>query len=173
MFQFPGFAFSTLYIQIKNTPDQVRGGLPHSEICGSKLILNSPQLIAEYHVLHRLLLPRHSPNALIALDLIQKKTGSFWLKALLSRSGRWFGFRNIFYAVRADCIRLVYLTWIVFCMRGSNPRIIGREGPQTHAKHGIFHAFGSNPTDLTHLPDQHEKLMLVSLCTMSIRPIGR
>ena len=40
------------------------------------LILNSPQLIAEYHVLHRLLLPRHSPNALFALDLIQKKTGS-------------------------------------------------------------------------------------------------
>jgi hypothetical protein len=51
------------------------GGLPHSEIHGSKLILSSPWLIAEYHVFHRLLLPRHSPNALFALDLIQKKTG--------------------------------------------------------------------------------------------------
>jgi len=51
------------------------GGLPHSEIRGSKPILGSPQLIAEYHVLHRLLLPRHPPNALLALDLIQKKTG--------------------------------------------------------------------------------------------------
>ncbi len=30
-------------------------------------------LIAEYHVLHRLLLPRHPPNALFALDLIQKE----------------------------------------------------------------------------------------------------
>ncbi len=49
-------------------------GLPHSEIPGSKLILSSPGLIAEYHVLHRLLLPRHPPNALLALDLIQKKT---------------------------------------------------------------------------------------------------
>ena len=49
------------------------GGLPHSEIQGSKLILSSPRLIAEYHVLHRLLLPRHPPNALLALDLIQKK----------------------------------------------------------------------------------------------------
>ena len=52
------------------------GGFPHSEIPGSKLILSSPGLIAEYHVLHRLLLPRHPPNALLALDLIQKKNGS-------------------------------------------------------------------------------------------------
>ena len=51
------------------------GGFPHSEIPGSKLILSSPGLIAEYHVLHRLLLPRHPPNALLALDLIQEKTG--------------------------------------------------------------------------------------------------
>ena len=49
------------------------GGLPHSEILGSKGILTSPKLIAEYHVLHRLLLPRHPPNALKALDSIQKK----------------------------------------------------------------------------------------------------
>ena len=52
------------------------GGFPHSEIHGSKLILSSPWLIAEYHVLHRLLLPRHPPNALFALDLIQKKQAS-------------------------------------------------------------------------------------------------
>ena len=87
MFQFPGFAFLTLCIQIKNpwltplliTPkgnnNRVSGGLPHSEIEGSKLILSSPSLIAEYHVLHRLLLPRHPPNALFALDLIQKEQG--------------------------------------------------------------------------------------------------
>jgi hypothetical protein len=49
-------------------------GLPHSEIDGSRPILGLPSLIAEYHVLHRLLLPRHPPNALLALDLIQKKT---------------------------------------------------------------------------------------------------
>lgn len=50
------------------------GGFPHSEIHGSKHILGSPWLIAEYHVFHRLLLPRHPPNALLALDLIQKET---------------------------------------------------------------------------------------------------
>ena len=49
------------------------GGLPHSEIDGSRPILGSPSLIAEYHVLHRLLLPRHPPNALIALDPIRKE----------------------------------------------------------------------------------------------------
>ena len=84
MFQFPGFALKTLCIQVLSTclcsllisrtnNNKHSGGLPHSEIHGSKLILSSPWLIAEYHVFHRLLLPRHSPNALLALDLIQKK----------------------------------------------------------------------------------------------------
>ena len=58
---------------LKGNNNKHSGGLPHSEIHGSKLILSSPWLIAEYHVFHRLLLPRHSPNALFALDLIQKK----------------------------------------------------------------------------------------------------
>ena len=91
MFQFPGFAFITLCIQVINTwfsslliaeanNNKLSGGLPHSEIQGLTPILGSPWLIAEYHVLHRLLLPRHPPNALLALDLIQKKTGSFALR---------------------------------------------------------------------------------------------
>ncbi|CCG06595.1 Putative uncharacterized protein [Pararhodospirillum photometricum DSM 122] len=45
-----------------------RGGLPHSEIHGSKPALGSPWLIAECHVLHRLLTPRHPPDALLLLD---------------------------------------------------------------------------------------------------------
>ena len=60
-------------VDCKANNNQASGGFPHSEIHGSKLILSSPWLIAEYHVLHRLLLPRHPPNALIALDLIRKK----------------------------------------------------------------------------------------------------
>ena len=43
-------------------------GFPHSEICGSKLICSSPQLIAACHVLRRLLMPRHSPYALLRLN---------------------------------------------------------------------------------------------------------
>ena len=42
----------------------LRAGFPHSEICGSKAIRASPQLIAAYYVLHRLSTPRHPPNAL-------------------------------------------------------------------------------------------------------------
>ena len=64
-----------LIIDSRANNNKQSGGLPHSEIHGSKPILGSPWLIAEYHVFHRLLLPRHSPNALFALDLIQKKTG--------------------------------------------------------------------------------------------------
>ena len=47
-------------------------GFPHSEICGSKLICSSPQLIAACHVLHRLLMPRHSPYALVRLNFLTK-----------------------------------------------------------------------------------------------------
>ena len=43
---------------------------PHSEIRGSKLICSSPQLIAACHVLHRLLMPRHSPYALFCLNFL-------------------------------------------------------------------------------------------------------
>ena len=43
-------------------------GFPHSDICGSQLICSSPQLFAAYHVLRRLLMPRHSPYALIRLN---------------------------------------------------------------------------------------------------------
>ncbi len=51
------------------------GGFPHSDIHGSKPVPGSPWLNAGYHVLHRLLLPRHPPNALLALDLIRKEQG--------------------------------------------------------------------------------------------------
>src|SRR5207237_8940424 len=42
-------------------------GLPHSEILGSQLVCSSPRLIAAYHVLHRLPVPRHPPCALTPL----------------------------------------------------------------------------------------------------------
>jgi hypothetical protein len=42
-------------------------GLPHSDIHGSKLVCSSPWLFAAYHVLHRLLVPRHPPNTLSSL----------------------------------------------------------------------------------------------------------
>lgn len=74
-------ALKYLFLSSDRAPSEEReqtegitSGLPHSEIVGSKGIRPSPTLIAAYHVLHRLLSPRHSPNALVALDPIQKKT---------------------------------------------------------------------------------------------------
>ena len=45
-----------------------RGGLPHSDIHGSTPARGSPWLFAACHVLHRLLVPRHPPNALLSLE---------------------------------------------------------------------------------------------------------
>ena len=66
MFQFPGFASYSLCIQL-TIPH--RGGLPHSDIHGSTPARGSPWLFAACHVLHRLLVPRHPPNALLMLEI--------------------------------------------------------------------------------------------------------
>ncbi len=66
------------------------GGFPHSEIPGSKGALASPGLIAECHVLHRLLPPRHPPNALIALDPSRKTTGEPRSRPVRDQLGSFF-----------------------------------------------------------------------------------
>src|SRR5215831_12595892 len=48
-----------------DTPEQVRGGLPHSEIPGSPIARISPGLFAACRVLPRLSVPRHPPDALL------------------------------------------------------------------------------------------------------------
>ena len=50
--------------------------MPHSDIHGSKPARGSPWLFAACHVLHRLLVPRHPPNALIALEINPPCTGA-------------------------------------------------------------------------------------------------
>ena len=45
-------------------------GFPHSEICGSLVTCTSPQLIAAYRVLLRLIWPRHPPYALTYLTYL-------------------------------------------------------------------------------------------------------
>ena len=49
--------------------DLPKGGLPHSDIHGSTIARISPRLFAACHVLHRLLVPRHPPNALVSLTI--------------------------------------------------------------------------------------------------------
>ena len=64
MFQFPGFASATYGF---SGGSSLRRGLPHSETPGSKPARGSPRLFAACHVLHRLLAPRHPPDALAFL----------------------------------------------------------------------------------------------------------
>ena len=69
MFQFRRFPTYTYLIQYTLT-EYCSAGFPHSEISGSTLICSSPKLIAACHVLHRLLMPRHSPCALFRLTIL-------------------------------------------------------------------------------------------------------
>lgn len=129
--------------------------MPHSEIHGSKVILTSPWLIAEYHVLHRLLLPRHPPNALFALDLIQKKQnrGASFCIALrclppASLQGSLSGQKSYFPVPprREEGQRLVYLTW--------NKTACGLEAQVPHTRGPAV-------------------LMFLSLHDVNLRPFGR
>ena len=71
MFQFRRFPTYAYLIQRRLT-EYCSAGFPHSEIHGSRPMCGSPWLIAACHVLRRLLMPRHSPCALISL------TSSAW-----------------------------------------------------------------------------------------------
>ena len=73
MFQFPGFA-STSYVFRCRYP--LKGGFPHSDIRGSKLVRSSPRLNATCYVLHRLSVPRHPPDALRRLITKLSCTGT-------------------------------------------------------------------------------------------------
>ena len=69
MFQFTGllqynYVFIILYLDITLSE------FPHSDISGSKLTYSSPKHFVVCHVLHQLLVPRHSPCALSNLITI-------------------------------------------------------------------------------------------------------
>ena len=84
MFHFRRFPPYNYGFIIRSIPLPV-SGFPHSEICGSKLMCSSPQLIAACHVLHRLPVSRHSPCALSSLTFC---LGLFWF-LFLSKFFAW------------------------------------------------------------------------------------
>src|SRR5688500_4722947 len=107
MFQFPGFASPKLcihsdvpvpmYLRLSDQSEDgsqsilyAMGGLPHSDICGSKVAHTSPQLIAACHVLHRLCMPRHPPIALTSRLRIHTTIDS--PACMTGADIRWFGF---------------------------------------------------------------------------------
>ena len=57
--------FSSPGSLLSKVPRLLRGGSPHSDIPGSRLICSSPGLFAAYHVFRRFLKPRHPPSALL------------------------------------------------------------------------------------------------------------
>ena len=68
MVHFPTLS-STAYVFSGGFSRISQRGFPHSDIPGSKPICGSPGLIAAYRVLHRLLMPRHSPYTLSSLTI--------------------------------------------------------------------------------------------------------
>ena len=62
MFHFPSFALRELCIHSPSAG--YTSGFPHSEISGSTRVCRFPKLMAAYHLLHRFLTPRHSPQAI-------------------------------------------------------------------------------------------------------------
>ena len=88
MFQFTAYPLVRLWIHL-TIPEVCSGRFPHSEISGSMAICASPKLFAAYHVLHRLLVPRHSPCALVRLTIAFALS---WNKAV-----KWNEFWNIFF----------------------------------------------------------------------------
>ena len=89
------------YLCIQHAMANELAGFPHSDICGSKLVDNSPQLIAAYHVLHHLLAPRHPSSALSCLFIHSdtcsiKTTLSILYQLIESRSSRKFLRDNLY-----------------------------------------------------------------------------
>ncbi len=72
MFQFPSFASRQLWIHQQDTQTLLWVGCPIRKSPDQSLFSGSPKLIAAYHVLHRLLAPRHLPHALSSLTINQK-----------------------------------------------------------------------------------------------------
>ena len=76
MFQFRRFPAYCYFIHSTLTR-YCRAGFPHSEIHGSRDICSSPWLFAACRVLHRLLMPRHSPCALSSLTSSEQTALNF------------------------------------------------------------------------------------------------
>ena len=79
---YPPYIFKQKYLEINP------GGLPHSDIPGSKVICTYPRLIAAYHVLHRLHVPRHPPYTLSSFTkvLFLKMTWLHWITGQVIQS---------------------------------------------------------------------------------------
>ena len=103
MFQFRAFPAYSYLIQSTLTR-YCRAGFPHSDISGSTRMCRSPKLFAACHVLHRLLMPRHSPCALISLTNRQKMLSH---PPLLWFSKNYAASQKNFYRSNCSCYPII------------------------------------------------------------------
>ena len=97
-----------LYLCIQyRTTEVCSARFPHSEICGSLNICFLPQLIAAYHVFHRLSVPRHPPCALSCLTFLLDLREFLHSQNQFCSSGLLFSFTYI--ALYANSIDLRFL----------------------------------------------------------------
>ena len=98
---------------------------PHSEISGSLAMCAYPKLIAAYHVLHRLLMPRHSPCALCSLTYSVKIFQSFAFNIT----------KNISWLTSQYVLKLYYIIHMQF----SKNKLVGLNGlePSTSRLSGV------------------------------------
>ena len=96
----------------KGNNNKHSGGLPHSEIHGSKLILSSPWLIAEYHVFHRLTAKASTKRPFRAW-FDPEKIRLNWQPTLvhIGLLSRPKVIKIYFPIIPKGMIKLVYLTW--------------------------------------------------------------
>ena len=98
---------------------------PHSDICGSLDICSSPQLFAAYHVILRLLVPRHPPCALISLTIVSVSSDSHILCIALHRiwcllvfsafvNSRINRYLSITFAWMSDIYRITFVMLYIF-----------------------------------------------------------
>ena len=80
---------------------------PHSEISGSLAMCAYPKLIAAYHVLHRLLMPRHSPCALCSLTYAFYINKTKYLQRIFL--GLLYLYKQFIYYVQFSKNKLSYL----------------------------------------------------------------
>ena len=112
MFQFRAFPSYDYFIH-RTILEYCSSVFPHSDISGSSLICSSPKLFAACHVLHRLLMPRHSPYALIRLNFpisdVLPSLGSLRSLELLEFHKTFFRLFLLFAVKRLSFCALIFL----------------------------------------------------------------
>ena len=96
MFQFRAFPSHDYFIH-HVILEYCSSVLPHSDISGSSLICSSPKLFAACRVLHRLLMPRHSPCALFSLTFLEQSPAQYLV--LLNYAGSTRSFSKLLFTL--------------------------------------------------------------------------